>query len=68
MQHIEANFDQKHFNSCCTQPKLMVLEDDDLCLPIGFTEANILSCTFDKDCEKVSYDWCEMPTDYIINK
>lgn len=43
----------------------MVLEDEDLCLSIGFTEANILSCSFDKDYEKVSYDLCEMPTDYI---
>lgn len=37
----------------------MVLEDEDLCVSIGFTEANILSCSFDKDYEKVSYDLCE---------
>lgn len=43
----------------------MVLEDEGQCLSIGFTEANFLSCSFDKDDEKVSYDLCEMPTDYI---
>lgn len=37
----------------------MVLEDEDLCVSIGFTETNILSCSFDKDYEKVSYDLCE---------